>query len=104
MTAGRITALISRFRRDTKGNMVVIFAIATVPLITAVGCATDYSMATRMKAKLQSAADTASLASISVNSAGWTAASAMTSNGSVAAGVTESNNVFNGNAATFMVP
>ena len=101
MTAGRITALISRFRRDTKGNMVVIFAIATVPLITAVGCATDYSMATRMKAKLQSAADTASLASISVNSAGWTAASAMTTNGSVAAGVTESNNIFNGNAATF---
>jgi Flp pilus assembly protein TadG len=101
MTAGRITALISRFRRDTKGNMVVIFAIATVPLITAVGCATDYSMATRMKAKLQSAADTASLASISVHSAGWTAASQMSSNGSVAAGVTEPNNIFNGNAATF---
>jgi hypothetical protein len=36
-----------------------------------------------------------------VNSAGWTAASQMVSNGSVAAGVTESNNVFNGNAATF---
>ena len=101
MTAGRITALISRFRRDTRGNIAVIFAIATVPMITAVGCATDYSMAARMKSKLQSAADTASLASISLNSAGWTAASAMTSNGSVAAGVTEANNVFNGNAATF---
>jgi Flp pilus assembly protein TadG len=101
MTAGRITALISRFRRDTKGNIVVIFAIATVPLITAVGCATDYSMATRMKAKLQSSADTASLAAISVNSAGWLAASQMSSNGSVAAGVTESNNIFNGNASTF---
>ncbi len=101
MTAGRITALISRFRRDTKGNIVVIFAIATVPLITAVGCATDYSMATRMKAKLQSSADTASLAAVSVNSAGWLAASQMSSNGSVAAGVTESNNIFNGNAATF---
>jgi Flp pilus assembly protein TadG len=101
MPAGRITALISRFKRDTKANIAVIFAIASVPIITAVGCATDYSMAARMKSKLQSAADTASLASISVNSAGWTAASLMTSNGSVAAGVTESNNVFNGNAATF---
>src|SRR6185437_11105027 len=75
--------------------------IAAVPLITAVGCATDYSMATRMKSKLQSAADTASLASISINSAGWTAATTMTSNGSVPAGVTEANNMFNGNAATF---
>ena len=101
MPASRITALISRFRRDIRANIAVTFAIATVPIITAVGCATDYSMAARMKSKLQSAADTASLAAISVNSAGWTAASAMTSNGSVAAGVTESNNVFNGNAATF---
>ncbi len=101
MPASRITALISRFRRDTRANIAVTFAIATVPIITAVGCATDYSMAARMKSKLQSAADTASLAAISVNSAGWTAASAMTSNGAVAAGVTESNNVFNGNAATF---
>jgi Flp pilus assembly protein TadG len=101
MPAGRITALIARFRRDANANIAVIFAIAAVPLITAVGCATDYSMATRMKSKLQSAADTASLASISVNSAGWTAASAMMSNGTVAAGVTESNNVFNGNASTF---
>ncbi|MBV9201540.1 MAG: pilus assembly protein, partial [Alphaproteobacteria bacterium] len=101
MPAGRITALISRFRRDTRANIAVLFAIATIPILTAVGCATDYSIAARMKTKLQSAADTASLASVSVNSAGWTAATQMTSNGSVGAGVTEANNVFNGNAATF---
>ncbi len=101
MPTGRITALISRFRRDTSANIAVIFAMATIPILTAVGCATDYSMAARMKTKLQSAADTASLASVSVHSAGWTAASQMVSNGSVAAGVTEANNMFNGNAATF---
>jgi Flp pilus assembly protein TadG len=101
MTAGRITALISRFRLDTRANIAVIFAIAAVPIITAVGCATDYSMAARMKSKMQSAADSASLASISVHSAGWTAATAMTTNGSVAAGVTEANAIFNGNATTF---
>jgi Flp pilus assembly protein TadG len=101
MARGRITALISRFRRDTRANVAVIFAIATVPLITAVGCATDYSMAARMKTKLQSAADSASLASISVNSAGWLAGTQMTSDGSVPAGVTEANKIFNGNAATF---
>ena len=101
MPASRITALISRFRRDARANIAVTFAIATIPILTAVGCATDYSMAARMKTKLQSAADTASLASVSINSAGWTAASAMTSNGSVPAGITEANNMFNGNAATF---
>ena len=42
MPAGRITALISRFRRDTSANIAVIFAIATIPILTAVGCATDY--------------------------------------------------------------
>src|ERR1700759_3905080 len=100
MPAARITALIKRFRRDTRANIAVIFAIATVPILTAVGCATDYSMAARMKTKLQAAADTASLAAISMHSAGWTAGTQMTSNGSVAAGVTEANNIFNGNAAT----
>ncbi len=101
MPAGRLSALISRFKRDTRANIVVTFAIATVPIISAVGCATDYSMAARMKSKLQSAADTASLASVSQYGAGYTAATLMTSNGSVAAGVTEANNIFNGNAATF---
>ena len=49
--------LIGRFRNDRRGNIAVIFAIACIPLITAVGCAVDYSMATRMKAKLQASAD-----------------------------------------------
>ncbi|HEY2249254.1 MAG TPA: pilus assembly protein TadG-related protein [Bradyrhizobium sp.] len=101
MTAGRITALIARFRSDTRANIAVIFAIATVPILTAVGCATDYSMAARMKSKMQSSADSAAVASVSANGAGWAAAMQMTSNGSVAAGVTEANNVFNGNAATY---
>jgi Flp pilus assembly protein TadG len=92
--------LTGRFGRDRRGNIAVIFAIACVPIITAVGCAVDYSMATRMKAKLQSAADAASVASISQKSAGYIAASAMTTNGSVAAGVTDANNIFNGTMAT----
>jgi Flp pilus assembly protein TadG len=97
----RITALLSRFRRDNRGNLAVIFAVAAVPLITAIGCATDYSLATRIKAKLQSAADAASVASISQKSVGYIAATQMTSNGSVAAGVADANNVFNGNASTY---
>ncbi|WP_309184891.1 Tad domain-containing protein [Bradyrhizobium sp. Ash2021] len=78
----------------------MIFGIAVVPLISAMGCAVDYSMATRMRAKLQSAADAASVASLSKNSAGFTAAAAMTGDGSVTAGVTEANNVFDGNVGS----
>jgi Flp pilus assembly protein TadG len=92
--------LIGRFGGDRRGNIAVIFAIACVPIISAVGCAVDYSMATRMKAKLQSAADAASVAAVSQKSPGYIAAAAMTTNGSVAAGVTDANNVFNGIMAT----
>ena len=91
----------SRLKRDTNANIAVIFALALVPILATIGSVIDYSMATRIKAKLQGSSDSASVAAISVNSAGYTAAMAMTSNGSVSAGVTEANNIFNGNAATF---
>jgi Flp pilus assembly protein TadG len=89
--------LIGVFRGDQRGNIAVIFAIACVPIIIAVGCAVDYSMATKMKAQLQSAADAASVASISKTSPGFVAAAAMTTDGSVSAGFTDANNVFDGN-------
>jgi Flp pilus assembly protein TadG len=95
--AGRFTALLSRFRHDRRANIAVIFAIALLPILTAIGATVDYSLATRMKAKLQSAADAASVASISAKSAGYIAATTMVSNGSVPAGVTDANNIFNGN-------
>ncbi len=89
--------LIGRFRKDRRGNIAVIFAIACIPLISAVGCAVDYSMATRMKAKLQASADGAAVASISQRSLGYVAAAAMTGTGSVGPGVTDANNIFDGN-------
>ncbi len=97
--SSRIAALISRFRRDNRANVVVLFAFSLVPILTAIGCATDYSLAVRMRSKMQSAADGASVASISTNSAGYLAAIQMTSNGSVPAGVTDANNIFNGNVS-----
>jgi len=95
----RFLSVAGRFRRDRSGNIAVIFTIAVLPILAAVGCAVDYSMATRIRAKLQSAADAASVASLSQKSAGYTAAAAMTGNGPVSAGVTESNEVFDGNVA-----
>jgi Flp pilus assembly protein TadG len=97
--SSRIAALISRFRRNDKANVVIIFAFSLVPILTAIGCATDYSLAVRMKSKMQSAADGASVSSISTNSAGYLAAIQMTSNGSVPAGVADANNIFNGNVS-----
>jgi Flp pilus assembly protein TadG len=93
----RLTSLIRRFRSDSSGNIAVTFVIALLPILAAIGCAIDYSLATRMKAKLQSAADAASVASISQKSAGYIAATTMTGDGPVSAGVTEANNIFNGN-------
>src|ERR1700760_499640 len=88
---------IHRFSGNKSGNVAMMFAIPCVPLISAVGCAVDYSMATRMRAKLQSAADAASVASISQQSPGYLAAATMNSNGSVTAGVADANKIFDGN-------
>jgi Flp pilus assembly protein TadG len=93
----RLQQNLSRFLRDKRGNVAVIFTIAAIPLISAIGCAVDYSLATRMKAKLQSAADAASIAALSQKSPGFLAASLMTGNGSVAAGKTDASNVFDAN-------
>ncbi|WP_022719583.1 TadE/TadG family type IV pilus assembly protein [Rhodopseudomonas sp. B29] len=87
------------FVRDRRGNVAIIFALAVLPILAAVGCAVDYAMAAKIRTQLQKAADTASLASISFNGAGYKAAVAMTSNGTVSAGNTEATNVFNGNAS-----
>jgi len=89
--------LMNRFRRDQRGNIAVIFGIACLPVLSAIGCAVDYSEASRMRAKLQSAADAAAVASISQNSQGWLAASQMTGNGQVTTAETDAMNIFSGN-------
>jgi Flp pilus assembly protein TadG len=53
------------FCADRRGVTAMTFALASVPIIVSVGAAIDYSMATRMKAKLDTAADAAALAVIS---------------------------------------
>jgi Flp pilus assembly protein TadG len=94
------SSLLNRFRRDRRGNIAVIFGIACIPLISAIGCAVDYSEATRIKAKLQSAADAAAVASISQQSQGWLTASTMTGSGEVTTAEQNAMNIFNGNIST----
>ena len=88
---------ITRLFRDKSGNVAILFGIACIPVVSAAGCAVDYSMATRMRAKLQSAADAASVAAVSMKSPGYNQAAAMTGDGTVSAGVTDADNVFDGN-------
>jgi Flp pilus assembly protein TadG len=92
-----IRQLLTAFRVSRRGNVAIITALAAIPLMTAVGCAIDYSMASLVKTKLQAAADAATLATVSHNSPVITAAQAMTGNGSVSGGSTDSVNSFNAN-------
>jgi Flp pilus assembly protein TadG len=90
---------IGRFRRDQRGNIAVIFVLALVPILSALGCAIDYTRATQIASKLQAAADAASVGSIAKTSAAFIAAGSMMSNGQIAVGATDATNIFNGNMA-----
>jgi len=88
------------FRRDKRANVAIITALATLPMIAAVGCVIDYTSATMIKTKLQAAADAAALATVSVNSSVVTTAKAMSGSGSVTGGTTFATNFFNANLST----
>ena len=51
----------SSFGRDRRGNVAITFAIATLPIVGAVGYAVDYSHANNVKAALQAALDSTAL-------------------------------------------
>ncbi len=95
----RLRALISSFRVNRRGNVAVITALALLPMVAAMGCAIDYSMASMIKTKLQAAADAASLATVSINSSVLITAKAMSGSGTVSGGSTFATNYFNANLA-----
>jgi hypothetical protein len=85
------------FRHDLRGNIAVIFAIALVPVLSFIGTAVDYSRASQIRSKLQSAIDAASVGSISKTSPAFIAAGSMTVDGPIPVGVTDASAIFNGN-------
>jgi Flp pilus assembly protein TadG len=97
----RVRTLAAEFRSATRGNSAIIFAIAALPIISAVGCVIDYSYASMVKTKLQAAADAATLATVSNNSPIVTTAKSMTGNGSVSGGSTYLQNFFNEDTSAF---
>ena len=96
----RMRTRLAGFRANKRGNVAVISALAMLPMVAAVGCVIDYTSATMIKTKLQAAADSASLATVSVNSSVVTTAKNMSGSGTVAGGSTFTNNFFNANLST----
>ncbi len=101
ISCARIRRLASEFGSAKRGNSAIIFAIAALPIISAVGCVIDYSYASMIKTKLQAAADAATLATVSNNSPIVTTAKGMTGNGSVSGGSTYLTNFFNEDTSAF---
>jgi len=55
-----------RFFNDPKGNVAILFAIAVVPIIGAMGAAIDYSMANAQRTAMQAAIDATALALVKI--------------------------------------
>lgn len=53
--------LLKQFRRNERGNVAMMFALALVPLMGVIGVAVDYSRASRVRQALSSAVDSAAL-------------------------------------------
>jgi Flp pilus assembly protein TadG len=94
--SSRLWNAMAGFRRNTRANVAIIFALTLIPTVGAVGSAVDYSNAFRLRTRLQSAADAAAVGSVAYASSGYKAALAMTSNGPVPAGATDATNIFRG--------
>lgn len=60
----RLARLLRRFCAQQRGSVAIIFAIASIPLVLAVGCAVDYSLAVRAKSVLDAYADAAALSAV----------------------------------------
>ena len=84
---------------DRRGNIAVIFALALLPVMSAVGCTVDYSRAVQLRSKLLAAADAASVGSIAKTAPAFIAAGTMSADGSIASGVTDAGNIFDANMA-----
>ncbi|MDO9562636.1 MAG: pilus assembly protein [Bradyrhizobium sp.] len=93
----KLLRAIGGFRHDRSGNVAVIFTLALLPILSAIGVAIDYSRATQLRSKLQSAIDAASVGSVARKSPGFLAAGTMTGDGAIPVGVTDAKAIFDGN-------
>ena len=93
----RLRTLIADFRSNRRGNVAIITGLAALPMMYALGCAVDYSNASMIRTKLQAAADSATLATVSFNSPVVTTTKGMAGNGSVPGGSAYGTSIFTAN-------
>jgi len=55
------TKMMRRFRDDQRGNVALMFGLSLVPMVAAAGAVVDYSLASNIRAKLQSGLDAGAL-------------------------------------------
>ncbi len=82
-----------RFRRNERGNIAIIFALALLPMVTFIGSAIDYTMASRAKAKLSNSLDSAMLAATGYDSMRTTSDNAQTAATNMFNGQMKANNL-----------
>lgn len=63
-----IVASLHHFTGDRCGNVVIIFALVTIPLLGAVGISVDYVKASQLQTRMQQALDAAALAGVAESS------------------------------------
>src|SRR4051812_36540498 len=66
-----LKSLLTEFRSNCAGAIAPIFALAMLPVMTAVGAAVDYSSANKIRSSMQVALDSAMLAGAKDGSSNW---------------------------------
>ncbi len=94
-----VCRLFDRFRRDSAGNIAIIFAVALIPLVVSMGAAVDFSNIFAIRSRLQDAADAASIGAIVPSSSAFSAASSMSADGLIPAGQQQAIKLFDANIA-----
>ena len=59
-----IRAAISRLRRNTAGNVLIMFGFAMIPMVFAAGMGVDYTRAAKLRTKMNALADAAALSAV----------------------------------------
>jgi len=64
----QLSEKLSKFFTSRRGNVAVMFALSTIPILAAVGAAVDFGNANSLKAKLDAAADSAAITAVDLAS------------------------------------
>lgn len=86
-----------RLLKDRSGNFALMFGLLAIPIISALGCAVDFSYALTAKTQLQQAADSAAVGALAEQSVGVIAALTNGTIGTVDVAQTDAEAIFKAN-------